>query len=313
MLYTLTTNPAVDVNMTTDKIVARTVNRTEDLVFTPNGKGLNVSFALKHFGVSSVVMGFFGGFTGKYITAYCRNKGFPLVSVDIDETTRINFFVTTENDEYKFVNKGPFVSKENQNRLLNALENASDITCLTVNGSEANGQTDDFYDRVLKICARKKVSVILDISSAKLKSLLKYRPLLIKPNDEELKDIFGFYTQNEEQVITALKSLHKMGAQNVLLTLGERGSYFSNGEDIYFCETKKVKLKSSACAGDAFLAGFLSVWTIDPQDVEKALKRAAAAGANTAESNGLGDFAKVHEYEKSICVRKINRGKELCH
>lgn len=312
MLYTLTTNPAVDVNMTTDKIVARTVNRTKDLVFTPNGKGLNVSFALKHFGVSSGIMGFFGGFTGEYITTYCRNEGYPLVLVNIDETTRVNFFVTTEDGEYKFVNKGPLVSKEKQNQLLDALESVTDITFLTVNGSETNGQADDFYDRVLEICAKKKVPVVLDISSTKLKSLLEYSPLLIKPNSEELEDIFGLPAQNEEQVITALTALHKMGAQNILLTLGERGAYFSDGEDVFFCEAKKVKLKSSACAGDAFLAGFLSVWITNPQDVEKALKRAAAAGANTAESDGLGDFARVHEYEKIIRVKKVDWRKKLC-
>ena len=41
MLYTLTTNPAIDVNVTTDRVAPGTVNRTRDMVFTPNGKGLN--------------------------------------------------------------------------------------------------------------------------------------------------------------------------------------------------------------------------------------------------------------------------------
>ena len=31
----------------------------------------------------------------------------------------------------------------------------------------------------------------------------------------------------------------------------------------------------------------------------------AATGANVAESNALGDFAKVEEYEKNIEVRKV--------
>ena len=48
MLYTLTTNPAIDMNISTRGIVPGAVNRTFDTVYTPNGKGLNVSFVLKH-------------------------------------------------------------------------------------------------------------------------------------------------------------------------------------------------------------------------------------------------------------------------
>ena len=61
MIYTLTTNPAIDMNMCTNSIERKIVNRTHDVVYSPNGKGLNVSFVLKHFGVDSKVLGFFGG------------------------------------------------------------------------------------------------------------------------------------------------------------------------------------------------------------------------------------------------------------
>lgn len=46
MIYTLTTNPAVDMNVTADSLSTEHVNRTRDAVYTPNGKDLNVSFTL---------------------------------------------------------------------------------------------------------------------------------------------------------------------------------------------------------------------------------------------------------------------------
>ena len=67
MIYTLTTNPAIDMNIITDGIRSKYVNRTSTTVYTPNGKGLNVSFVLQHFNVPSTVLGFFGGFSGEYI------------------------------------------------------------------------------------------------------------------------------------------------------------------------------------------------------------------------------------------------------
>ena len=47
MIYTLTTNPAIDMNISTMGIKRKEVNRTFDTVYSANGKGLNVSFVLK--------------------------------------------------------------------------------------------------------------------------------------------------------------------------------------------------------------------------------------------------------------------------
>ena len=41
------------------------------------------------------------------------------------------------------------------------------------------------------LCQQKGCEVILDISHPVLRQLLEWRPLLIKPNDDELKEIFG--------------------------------------------------------------------------------------------------------------------------
>ena len=70
MIYTLTTNPAVDMNVNADTLTTKKVNRTREAVYTPNGKGLNVSFTLGHHGVDSVILGFFGGFSGDFYQAY---------------------------------------------------------------------------------------------------------------------------------------------------------------------------------------------------------------------------------------------------
>ena len=139
----------------------------------------------------------------------------------------------------------------------------------------------------------------------KLAELLKYKPLLIKPNDEELKDIFGIDLKTEKDMINALDFLHKEGAQNILLTLGDKGSYFYNGKNVYYASAQPVKLLSSACAGDSALAAFLSVWLDDQTKIVEALKNSAATGANVAESNAIGTLEKVEEYKKNIQVRKV--------
>ncbi|MGM9535360.1 MAG: 1-phosphofructokinase family hexose kinase [Intestinibacter sp.] len=306
MIYTLTTNPAIDMNLSTNGIKRKEVNRTFDTVYSANGKGLNVSFVLKYFGIDSTVLGFFGGFSGDYIIKETKKKGVGIIPTMVDDITRINIFVNDGEGEFKFVNSGSFVNRDKQEEMLKTLKTTDDLEYLTINGSLPPGIDTSYYDEVLKICKEKETKVILDISSPKLKDLLKYNPFLIKPNDEEIKDIFGIIMRDEEDVKDLLKYLHEMGAQNILLTLGENGSYFYNGENIYFTTTQKVELLSSACAGDSALAAFLSVWLENPENIELALKRSAATGANVAESNGIGDLMKVEEYIKNIKVRKVD-------
>ena len=305
MIYTLTTNPAIDLNITSNGIQSGIVNRTFSPIYTANGKGINVSFVLKHFGVESRILGFFGGFTGRYIAEEAEKKGVKVVPVWVDDITRINVFLNDGEKEFKFVNEGAFVSDEQQQQMLESIRNLDDMTCLVVSGSLPKGMDENFYDKVMKICEEKKVKVILDSSSSKLKELLAYGPYLIKPNDEEIKSIFGIDIQDEKDVVDALHMLYEKGARNILLTLGENGSYFYNGRNVFFTSAQQVELLSSACAGDSALAAFLSIWLFEKNRLQDALKLSAATGANVAESNAIGDLKKVEEYIKNITVRKV--------
>lgn len=305
MIYTLTTNPAIDMNISVEKLKPKEVNRIEESVYSPNGKGLNISYVLKHFDVNSKVLGFFGGFSGNYIVEETQKKNIDIKPFWVEEPTRINVFINENGVECKMVCKGSFVPQEKQNELIEFLKSTDDMSFLSINGSLPVGIEPEYYDSILTICQEKGVKVILDISSPKLKDLLKFNPYLIKPNDEELLDIFGIQIRDEHDVRDALELLNEKGAQNILLTLGEKGSYFYNGEKLFFASAHKVELVSSACAGDSALAGFLSIWLSDTTKVEEALKRSAAVGANVAESNGIGDLKKVDNYIGKINVTKF--------
>lgn len=305
MIYTLTMNPAIDMNICSKGLVPKRVNRTFNASYSANGKGLNVSFALGCFGIPSGILGFFGGFSGKFIVEEARSMGYQVCPVWVEDTTRINVFLNDGSSEYVLANEGSFVPEEARAELLKVIREIDDMDYLCISGSLPKGISPDYYEDILKVCKEKGVEVILDISSPKLSELLAYQPILIKPNDEELEQIFGYTLDSEEAVVMALKELHGKGARNILLTLGERGSYFYNGRHICKAGIRKVEVLNSACAGDVALGGFLSVWLNDKDAVEYAMRNAAAAGANAAESQGIGTLAKVPEYREEIGVRRI--------
>ena len=116
MIYTLTTNPAIDMNICTNSIERKIVNRTHDAVYSANGKGLNVSFVLKHFGVDSKVLGFFGGFSGKYIIDETRKKDIEIFPVEVEDTTRINIFLMMVKENLNLLTQVLLLRKRNKKK-----------------------------------------------------------------------------------------------------------------------------------------------------------------------------------------------------
>ena len=306
MIYTLTPNPAVDMNVSADVVVPNRVCRTKDAVYTPNGKGLNVSFTLQHFGVHAPILGFFGGFSGTYIVDEARKKGCDVYPVMVDGITRINPFISTPTQEYTFPNAGCSVPEDKQHELLQLLSSLDDLTCLVVSGSLPPEVKPTFYDEIFDTLAAKHVDIVLDTSSSHLSQLGAKKPLLIKPNDDELHAIFGYTLSGEDDTVRALHDLGAQGFQNVLLTLGSRGAYFYNGTHVWYANAPKIKPYSTVCAGDATLGCFLASYVVHKTSVEQALTVAMACGANVAMSAGLGTFSRMDELKENVHVKQID-------
>lgn len=303
MIYTLTLNTAIDMNITTQGLLPNKVNRTQSVKYSPNGKGVNVSVVLRHNEIRNRIIGVFGGFSGRYIVDELNVAGHEVSPVWVEEPTRINVFAHDGQDEFKLVSPGSFVSREKQKEMLSMIKHFTDMDYLVISGSLPPGIELSFYDELIILLKSKGVKVILDISSQKLEDLLKYEPLLIKPNDDELKEVFGLDIK-DVPIVEVMSVLHNKGAQNVLLTMGAQGLYFSDGSKIYGCDSPKITLLSSACAGDACLGAFLSEWLLGG-DIEYALKKASATGANVAESEGIGALENVASYIKKVNVKTI--------
>ena len=309
MIFTLTPNPAIDLNVSVGSVVPNTVCRTRNAVYTPNGKGLNVSFTLHRFGVHAPIIGFFGGFSGDFIVDGARAMGCEVKPVRVEGITRINYFLSTEDgtgDEYKFPNSGCRVDRPSQMELLDLIDGLCDLECLVVSGSLPPGVEPEFLDEVFDRVKARGGEVVLDISHPHLASLVRKAPLLVKPNEGEAAAIFGTDCSTQEGAVRAVRDICALGAQNGLLTLGKRGAYFSDGNRVWYASAAPVRQYSSACAGDAALGAFLSVWHDDRSAVEEALVRAMATGADVAQSAGLGDLSHVRELGEKVRVEIVS-------
>ncbi|SFN06848.1 6-phosphofructokinase 2 [Izhakiella capsodis] len=294
MIYTLTLNTAIDMNISCDPVTPSVVNRTHRTDYCPNGKGVNVARVLDRYNQPVNIMGIFGGFTGRYIVEELQKENFDVIPAWVNQPTRINIFINDGEHEYKLLNPGSHVDDECKRQVLHHLNNLKEGDILVISGSLPPGIESSFYHEIVAACQNKGCEMILDISHPVLKALIKQGPLLIKPNDDELAEIFGLAIKTHQQAREAMAFLHQSGARNILLTMGARGLYFSDGTDLWFCTAPEIELVSSACAGDAALGAFLSVW-LQGGDISVALRLASATGADVAASTGLGTFSRVEQ------------------
>ncbi|NWC65331.1 1-phosphofructokinase [Cedecea sp. P7760] len=304
MIHTLTLNTAIDMNIFCGSLQPSTVNRTQRTEYCPNGKGVNVSLVLNHFRQPTHVMGIFGGFTGRYIVEELKKQKINVTPSWVQAATRINVFINDGSNEYKLVNTGAPIDDECKQQIIQHLDCIRPGDYLVISGSLPPGIESLFYAEVISLCEQRGGEVILDISHPALRQLLELNPLLIKPNDDELKEIFNLKVENVPQVRTAMRTLHQLGARNVLLTLGAKGLYFSNGSDLWFASAPEVELVSSACAGDAALGAFLSQW-LNGEDISLALALASATGANVAGSAGLGKLDRIQELLQQVQIVQL--------
>ena len=294
MIYTVTLNPAIDLVIVTKKLEPKVVNRTEKFELQPNGKGVNVSFILKQLGIDSVATGIGGGFTLDYVISGLAEKGIKTNFLKVKEPTRVNVFtdVLDEGTEYKQVNPGPVVSSDKQDQFLDYLE--STVTkddMLVVSGSFSRGIKPNFLVQLAQLVQKQGAKFVIDSSYLEVIDTLKYRPFLLKPNNDELAAFFNYEGEmTATKTVELAQKLIKLGCQNVLVSLGADGAAFINKHHVLFANAPQIQVVNSACAGDTMLGTFIAFLEKN-KPVSAALKMAVAAGSDTASRTGLTDFS----------------------
>jgi 1-phosphofructokinase len=298
-------NLAIDLFIKTQDMKPQVVNRTEEDDIQANGKGVNISLILKLLGINSIALGFSGGFTGRYIEEYLALHGIQTDFVKSDGLTRINVFtqVVSEDTEYKLVNKGPSISKESIDQLLNIIRNIERGDYLCVSGSLPKGASPEILVEISKICHQKGIHLIIDTSYSEILKCLEYKPFLLKPNEEELATWFGQGVIEEGDYSKYLTELLSMGAQNVLFSMGSKGAIFISGNEQLQGNAPEGKIVNTAGAGDTLLGTFLAR-LIQGADYSSALRFALAAGSSTAFRKGLTDFSDVEKLIGQIHIQQ---------
>lgn len=293
MIYTVTFNPAIDYIAEINTINKEKINRAISEKVLAGGKGINVSIVLKNLGFESIALGFTAGFTGQEIKRQVENHGISTDFVYLeDKFSRINVKLISKvaglvSSETAINGEGPKIAEKEIEMLMEKIDKLKSEDFLVLAGSVSRSMKDDIYEKICTRIENKNIKIIADATGKLLVNVLKHKPFLIKPNKEELEEIFEDKINTNEEIIFYAKKLQEMGAENVLISLGEQGAILlTKDKNILYSKAPKGVVTNSVGAGDSMVAGFLAgLLTYD--DYEKAFKMGIAAGSASTFSKKL--------------------------
>ncbi len=285
MVYTITLNPALDYVMEMSEFCTGKINLSNKENIFPGGKGINVSFILNELGIDSTALGFVAGFSGEEIERLIKEKGISCDFIKLERgNSRIN--VKLRHSAETDINAaGPEIDEKHLNMFFDKINSLTEQDTVVIAGSLPRSLSSGIYKTLAKHLNDKNISFIVDAAGDNLLGTLQYNPFLIKPNLEELKDIFQDF--EEEKLYEYMKKLQSMGAKNILVSMGGKGSVLLDETGEYDrLDACKGKIVNTVGAGDSMVAGFIAGY-IKTKDYKYAHRLGAASGSATAFSEQL--------------------------
>lgn len=302
-VYTLTLNPAVDYIIKTDNKLEEITNfLPEEKVFEAGGKGINASIILEELSVNNTAIHASGGFSGDIIVKQLHEKGIHNIQVKTPYDTRINLKLNFNKESYEINAKASALTARNKNDIHNLTANFNKGDVLMIMGSY-HSSDDSFLIELSELCVEKGVELVYDISTPLIKDLIKYKPLIVKPNNDELEMIFGKKVKTEKQIIDHMKELKALGAKNVAVTMGGDGAFLLDKKNnLYKATVDPIRLESPQGSGDSFISTFVA---LHENGIKEAFTYANAAGAATASVKGLATKELIEAMVSKIHITKV--------
>ncbi|AYW50488.1 1-phosphofructokinase [Tetragenococcus halophilus] len=304
MIYTLTLNPSIDYIVHIKQLNTGNVNRMTEDFKLPGGKGINVSRILQRIGSSSCALGFLGGFTGDFIEKWLVEEGIRSQFTKVEQDTRINVKLKAE-EETEINGLGPDLNDDEINRLkftLSELITNGDIVVLS--GSTPGSLREGFYQELVKIIKENGAEFVIDTTGDDLLAALPEKPLLVKPNNHELAELYHTNLQSLDDIITYGKKLLTDGAKNVIISMAGDGALLITEDGTYLSNVLKHEVKNSVGAGDSMIAGFIGEFS-KSKDALEAFKWGVACGSATTFSDDLASGKFINELLTEVTVKKI--------
>jgi tagatose 6-phosphate kinase len=270
MILTVTLNAALDVTYPVAQLSPGATHRVDAPHQRAGGKGINVARVLHNASRATLATGLLGGSTGVQMRAELGVAGVPHDFTEIKDETRRTVTIVTGGSATAFNEAGPHVTSDEWQHFLTTFERLlSTADVVVCSGSlppdlptgqpthQPTGQSTGHparqptgaYTTLCRIAAQHALPVIVDATGEALLAALPARPALVTPNRDELLETTG-----TRDPLDGAARLRDLGAQAVVVTLGERGLVAVTDEGTWHAQPPRALAGNPTGAGDAAVA-----------------------------------------------------------
>ncbi len=309
LILTLTINPAIDRNFTTDRLVFEDRSYILEQSESAGGRGINASRVIHSFGGRTLAVATSGGEAGMRFECHLSVCGFPFELVPIRREIRTNFTITDRQGLTVKLNQfGPSLSVDEVELVKEAVRrNLPKASWLMLCGSIPPRISPDFYSELIRAAGEQGVRTLLDTDGEALREGIEAGPSVVAPNQQEAERLLNAALVTRSSALAAAVRMREMGAEMVVLSLGARGAIGAFGSQLWEAVPPPVEAVCPIGAGDALAAAF--VWALDEgKEVPDALAWAVAAGTASARLPGVqfASLEQTREVYERVELRRIS-------
>ena len=291
---TICLNPTLQKTIVLNRLWENEVNRSDEYYLDASGKGINVTRVLNQLGEEVIHLTQAGGSNRELFLSFVKKDN--LTCSWVESEAEIRFCYTLLNKEKhtttEIIEEAETVGKETETKIYQEyLRLLPESHTVIISGTKAPGFSNELYPEMVKSAKENGKIVILDLKGEDLKNSLKYRPDIIKPNVSEFIDTFinGFSVSEnelEEEALNAVRhkmiEIHQQFGIISVLTKGKYGTFFYENGAVRNLPAEMIEPVNTIGCGDAFTAGFASLW-IREKNITDAIKK----GMKCAKLNAL--------------------------
>ncbi|MBQ9757560.1 MAG: hexose kinase [Clostridia bacterium] len=303
-IFTITLNPAFDVHYNVENLELRKENYAYSVTKHAGGKGVNVSRALKGYGIENTACLVLGKTGGKEFLDALKADGLLCRTLMKDGMVRENITLHSNDGETRISAEGGDTDEEILARLFDMMKAECDEnTVVTFTGRLPKGITKEAATEFLLKIKGLGAKVVVDCNSFSKDELFSIKPFLIKPNEQEIEQLLGKRADSADDAAYLAKILFEKGIENVIISLGPLGFAYYGAGGASLVSVPKIEAVSTIGAGDSLIAGFVAGLTKGLK-TEDTLRLAAAFGTAACLAEGTRPPTKENIekiFERVVC------------
>lgn len=273
-------NPTIQHIIPTEQLKLNDVNRTRSGIMTIGGKAYNQARVLSQLGEDVRHLTHWGGMLDSWFRKTAQRDGVELSTVQSDSSARFAYTLVNEGNVTEIIEASDPINPTVVIALFNSiLDLVPQNDVIILSGSLSPGYPDDFVENILEQCKKNRKLCAIDMVGENFEIALKQNVDVVKINMSEFSQSIWGEKVPRIEIERKLCELSKQHSTRIILTDGSNGALFVENDSVFSIKptVSTSRIINPIGSGDAFMAGFMSVYARD-RDVRFSIEKGNYCG-----------------------------------